>query len=55
MAEDQIATRTHIEFCVGRGSRGVEGGFFFVLLLQSFDWSAAFHLELLQAILFIIV
>jgi hypothetical protein len=31
------------------------GIIFFVLLLilQSFDWLAAFHLELLQAILFI--
>jgi hypothetical protein len=28
---------------------------FLLLILQSFDWLAAFHLELLQAILFIFV
>jgi hypothetical protein len=26
-----------------------------LLILQSFDWLAAFHLELLQAVLFIVV
>jgi hypothetical protein len=30
-------------------------GRFLLLVLQSFDWLAAFHLELLQAFLFIAV
>ena len=39
-----------------QGCCSVEGGFCSLLLiLQSFDWLAAFHLELLQAILFIAV
>jgi len=51
-------THAHIHtlnFVYEEEAVGLKGGFFFLLLLHSFDWLAAFHLELLQAILFIVV